>query len=127
MKKTASHQSILSVVIPTLNEADRIPGLLKILDREEVEVVVADGGSDDGTVEAARSSGAYVIDCPRGRAVQMNRGAGRAQGDILLFLTPTPVLPTGMPPSFVMPSTIRVPSAGPSGSGLTRVRLSCGS
>jgi rSAM/selenodomain-associated transferase 2 len=51
-----------------------------------VEIIVVDGGSDDETVQVAESLGATVISCPRGRAMQMNRGAQEATGDILLFL-----------------------------------------
>jgi rSAM/selenodomain-associated transferase 2 len=49
-------------------------------------VIVADGGSSDDTVSLARSAGARVVDCPRGRAVQQNVGARAASGDVLLFL-----------------------------------------
>ncbi len=77
----------ISVVIPTLNEAENI---LKTIDSvrqqdQAAEIIVVDGGSTDGTPEIARPS-ARVIGSPRGRAVQMNAGARLASGDVLLFL-----------------------------------------
>ncbi|MCI0665380.1 MAG: glycosyltransferase family 2 protein [Acidobacteria bacterium] len=50
------------------------------------EVIVADGGSDDRTVELARECGLRSIIAPRGRGPQMNVGAAGASGDVLLFL-----------------------------------------
>ena len=79
----------LSVVIPTLNEAAALPTLLDQLRRQkgiELEIVVADGGSTDGTAARARAAGARVVDAPRGRARQMNAGAQAATADHLLFL-----------------------------------------
>jgi rSAM/selenodomain-associated transferase 2/rSAM/selenodomain-associated transferase 1 len=76
----------LSIVIPTLNEADRIAPLVATLGASDIEIVVVDGGSRDGTPQVAREAGAVVIDAPRGRASQQNAGAARAAGKILLFL-----------------------------------------
>jgi rSAM/selenodomain-associated transferase 2 len=56
-------------------------------------VIVVDGGSADGTPEAARPLADRVITAPRGRASQMNAGAAEARGDILLFLHADTVLP----------------------------------
>jgi rSAM/selenodomain-associated transferase 2 len=50
------------------------------------EVLVVDGGSSDGTCERAERAGARVLESPPGRALQMNRGAAAAEGDVLLFL-----------------------------------------
>ncbi|HEX6317824.1 MAG TPA: TIGR04283 family arsenosugar biosynthesis glycosyltransferase [Burkholderiales bacterium] len=79
----------ISVVIPTLNEARGIGGALGALAplRERGhEVIVADGGSTDDTVRLARPLCDRVVECPRGRARQMNAGARAASGDALLFL-----------------------------------------
>ncbi len=79
----------LSVVLPVLNEAQALPDVLATLAHQAlpgVEVVVADGGSTDGTPELAARHGARVVTAPRGRARQMNAGAAAAQGEHLLFL-----------------------------------------
>lgn len=54
--------------------------------RGQFEVIVADGGSDDQTVNIARSAGAIVVDSPRGRGQQQNAGAAVATGHILWFV-----------------------------------------
>jgi rSAM/selenodomain-associated transferase 2 len=58
-----------------------------------VDIIVADGGSDDGTADLARPLADRVITAPRGRARQMNAGAAAATGDVLLFLHCDTVLP----------------------------------
>ena len=85
----------ISVIIPTWNEEaciGRALGALRAL-RGDFEVVVADGGSSDGTVRIARAAGARVVDAPRGRGPQMNRGAAEASGEVLLFLHADTLLP----------------------------------
>ncbi len=78
----------LSVVVPTLNEAATLPRLLGDLGvlRVPYEIVVADGGSVDGTVGVARTAGARVVRAPRGRASQLNAGAQASSGHWLCFL-----------------------------------------
>ena len=80
----------LSVVVPTLNEAEGIVAFLTALQplrRRGVEIILSDGGSRDGTVEAASGLVDQVIESPTpGRAAQMNAGAAEARADILLFL-----------------------------------------
>ncbi|MEQ9484914.1 TIGR04283 family arsenosugar biosynthesis glycosyltransferase [Coleofasciculus sp. F4-SAH-05] len=77
----------ISVIIPVLNEASRIGSILeRLVNTDNVEVIVVDGGSQDQTVSVARSRNVQVICTPPGRACQMNAGAARATGDILLFL-----------------------------------------
>ena len=77
----------VSIIVPALNEA---PGIGVAIDRAQNagawEVIVVDGGSDDATVEIARSRGCRVLEGPRGRAAQQNLGARHARGDVLLFL-----------------------------------------
>ncbi|MBI5061898.1 MAG: TIGR04283 family arsenosugar biosynthesis glycosyltransferase, partial [Desulfatitalea sp.] len=74
------------VVIPALNEAARIEEAISELQAKGIEIIVADGGSRDGTPALARRAGAAVVETPRGRAIQQNLGAGAAKGRVLLFL-----------------------------------------
>ena len=76
----------VSVIIPTFNEEVRIGELLAILKDEDVEVVVADGGSTDRTVALCEEAGLTVVASPRGRAEQMNAGATAASGSVFIFL-----------------------------------------
>jgi rSAM/selenodomain-associated transferase 2 len=79
----------LSIIIPALDEeagiADTLAALAPLRTRG-AEVIVADGGSRDRTVELARPFADQVIAAPRGRAAQMNAGAAAANGDVFLFL-----------------------------------------
>jgi rSAM/selenodomain-associated transferase 2 len=86
MKSTKN--SIVSIIVPTLNEATTMRDLAASLGRlrGEFEVIVCDGGSADATVETARRCGLRVIEAPRGRGPQMNAGAKLAIGETLLFL-----------------------------------------
>ena len=88
--------SSLTIVVPTLNEAPGIVVFLEALQplRERgAEVILADGGSIDGTVSLATPLVDRVISSPRGRALQMNAGAAVANGDVLLFLHADCALP----------------------------------
>jgi rSAM/selenodomain-associated transferase 2 len=76
----------ISVVIPTLNEAAALPAALASLAGCGAEVIVVDGGSVDGTPCLARGFGATVLGGVRGRGAQLRLGAGRATGDVVLFL-----------------------------------------
>lgn len=79
----------LSIIVPVLDEAGGILDALAALAplrARGAEVVVVDGGSQDGTVELARDRCDRVVAAARGRAAQMNAGAAAARGDILLFL-----------------------------------------
>jgi glycosyltransferase involved in cell wall biosynthesis len=77
----------VSVVIPTFNEAAAIGDVIRELPRSIVhEVIVADGGSTDGTQETARAAGAVVLDAGRGYGRACHAGADAAQGSVILFL-----------------------------------------
>ena len=81
--------SKLSIIMPVLNEGDGIaPALDALADLRALgtELIVVDGGSHDATVEQAQLRADQVILAPRGRALQMNAGAEKASGDVLLFL-----------------------------------------
>jgi rSAM/selenodomain-associated transferase 2/rSAM/selenodomain-associated transferase 1 len=83
----------ITIIIPTLNEEEGIGELLDSLQDQDVEVIVADGGSTDRTVEICRQKGVKIVKSPVGRAVQMNAGADQATGNILLFLHADTTLP----------------------------------
>jgi len=86
----------LSIIIPCLNEADGIAGTLEALQPlrgRGAEVIVVDGGSRDETLAIAQPLADAAFAAPRGRAAQMNAGAARARGQILLFLHADCLLP----------------------------------
>lgn len=86
----------LSIIIPTLNEAEIIKKtLLGLQDLRSSghEVIVVDGGSDDDTRPIARPLVDRLISSGKGRAIQMNTGARDANGDVLLFLHADTCLP----------------------------------
>jgi rSAM/selenodomain-associated transferase 2 len=88
----------LSIILPTLDEAAGIAAALtplQALRRAGHEVIVADGGSADGTPALAAPWADRVIVAPRGRARQMNAGAAVAAGAALLFLHADTRLPDG--------------------------------
>ncbi len=88
---------MISVVIPTLNEAANLGRLLGALGREAArhEVIVADGGSADETLGVARAHGAEVVVSARGRGNQLGAGAAAARGEIILFLHADSGFPRG--------------------------------
>jgi rSAM/selenodomain-associated transferase 2 len=84
----------ISVIIPVLNEEDTIRTTLSSLHiSSKEEIVVIDGGSDDGTVSIAQEFTQQVYVTERGRGHQLKNGAGKATGDILLFLHADCILP----------------------------------
>jgi len=86
----------ISIIIPTLNEAGNIKEAIATTQPStNIEIIVVDAGSKDGTVEMAQLLSIKVISSSSGRAVQMNAGALAASGDILLFLHADTHLPTG--------------------------------
>ncbi len=87
---------LLSVVIPTLDEAGSLPGTLACVRRAAgIEIILADGGSRDATREIAARAGARVLVTAGGRAAQQNAGAAVARGRHLLFLHADTLLPEG--------------------------------
>ncbi|OSC39433.1 TIGR04283 family arsenosugar biosynthesis glycosyltransferase [Mycobacterium decipiens] len=77
---------MLSVVIPTLCAAATLPATLAALAQDADEIVIADGGSTDGTVVLAAGQGARIVAAPTGRGLQLAVGAAAARGDWLLFV-----------------------------------------
>ena len=94
--RTLSIKPWLSVVVPVLDEAERLEvGLRRLVGLPAVdEVLVVDGGSRDTTRAVAQAvPGVRLLDAPRGRARQMNAGAAAARGEVLCFLHADVTLP----------------------------------
>ncbi|MBF9142519.1 TIGR04283 family arsenosugar biosynthesis glycosyltransferase [Hymenobacter properus] len=111
-----------SVIIPTFNEAPNIARLVADLRRHapasEVEILVVDAHSPDGTADLARQAGATVLLSPKpGRAAQMNHGAAHATGDVLYFVHAD----VGIHPDYV--ATIRRAVAAGHEAGCYRFRF----
>jgi rSAM/selenodomain-associated transferase 2 len=77
----------ISVIIPSLNESHNIGRCLEsVKNHASIEMVVADGGSTDGTPEIARSLGARVVEGKKGRGTQIGAGIRACRGDVILIL-----------------------------------------
>lgn len=105
-----SQRTLVSVIIPALNEAGAIQHTILAARRDykpdQLEILVVDGGSTDGTPDLV-PSGVPLIQGPRGRAVQMNAGAQASHGDILLFCHADSQLPAGWRESVI--ETLNLP------------------
>jgi rSAM/selenodomain-associated transferase 2 len=82
---------ILSIIIPTYNEAKIIGQTIQFLQNnlagKNIEIIVSDGGSDDETVSLVQNLGIKAVLSPvKGRAGQMNHGVQNATGDVYFFL-----------------------------------------
>jgi rSAM/selenodomain-associated transferase 2 len=88
----------LSIIIPTLNEAELLPTTLESIFQQKAsgfEVIVVDAGSEDATTAIAVARGAQVIHTRIAqRAHQMNLGAAQARGRSLIFLHADSCLPS---------------------------------
>ena len=78
----------ISIIIPVLDEADCLDRLLPgFKSEEDVEVIVVDGGSSDATpLILGKYPNVHYVHAPKGRGIQLNRGASIARGDIVWFL-----------------------------------------
>ena len=116
----AQNSARLSIIIPCLNESAIVRKRLVALQGLRLaghELILVDGGSDDGTRELAGPLVDRLIDSPPGRARQMNGGARAARGEILWFLHLDSRLPPGAAQRVI-------DSAGGGGWGRFDVRLS---
>lgn len=86
----------ISVIIPTLNEAKKLPRLLESLQQEQTphEIIIADGGSTDDTIAIAQKYHCTVLPCSTGRGQQLRAGATKASGALLLFLHADSIFPS---------------------------------
>lgn len=88
--------SVISVIIPTLNEAELLKETIENLrNAEAIEVIVVDGGSKDDTLSIAGNLADQVFSSAPSRGGQMDIGAERSTGEILLFLHADTHLPVG--------------------------------
>jgi len=76
----------ISAIIPTLNAAANLPTTLEALRGQVAEIIIADGGSTDGTPEGAKALGARVLVGGRGRGVQLRAAAEAATQPWLLSM-----------------------------------------
>lgn len=89
----------LSIIIPVLNEATNILRTISAAQTgTNIEIIVVDGGSTDGTLELVKTLSVQVVQTTPNRALQMNTGATLATGDILLFLHADTRLPSHFDP-----------------------------
>lgn len=104
----------ISVVVPTLDEADRVEGTLLSARRAfgpGAELLVVDGGSDDRTRERAEPHARVLLSSEPGRGRQLRAGARAATGDVLVFLHAD----TRLPPDAEAPLRRLVASEGAAG------------
>ena len=89
--------SEISIIIPTLNEADGLAKTLHNLTRlnpAPKEILLVDGGSQDNTLEIAKKAGVTILSSSQaGRSRQMNLGAKAARGKILCFVHADTLVP----------------------------------
>lgn len=82
---------LFSIIIPTLNESETLILSLENLlatsnFKSQAEIIICDGGSNDGSQKQVQQFSVVTLNTAKGRAVQMNAGAQQAQGDWLIFL-----------------------------------------
>jgi len=96
----------LSVIVPVLNEGDRLSSFLDALPLgdPEVEIILSDGGSTDNSMSLAGDRVDRIVVSAKGRANQMNAGARHATGEYLLFLHADTYLPEGFKSMILMGS-----------------------
>ncbi len=85
----------LSIIVPMLNEHESIAATLAALraGAPQAQIIVADGGSVDGSPGIARDRCNLLLAAPRGRAIQLNTGAAQANGRVLAFVHADTIVP----------------------------------
>ncbi|WP_233554928.1 TIGR04283 family arsenosugar biosynthesis glycosyltransferase [Atopobacter sp. AH10] len=80
---------IISIIIPVLNEEDKVDFLHQALEifkgNVPYEVILVDGGSKDRTAERLKDLSYEVVESQPGRGIQLNEGVKHSRGDILFF------------------------------------------
>ena len=87
--RIGSNLSKISIIIPTINEANNLPLLLSDLStiHKEGEIIIIDCGSEDRTIDLAKIYGAKVYQSKeRNRGLQLDIGAKNSKGEWLIFL-----------------------------------------
>lgn len=120
-------RAVLSIVIPTLNAGEALPGCVAgLMEGLEVglirELIVTDGGSDDATKAIAEEVGAVLVSGAASRGGQMRRGAGLAKGDWMLFLHAD----TQLAPGWSAAVLDHIAQAGPELAGFFRLGFDSG-
>ena len=92
-----SVETQISIIVPVFNEAPSIAPFLRHLRERapKAEIIVADGGSSDGTERLASGLCDQLVESDRGRARQLNAGARAASGDLLWFVHVDAEVPQG--------------------------------
>ena len=87
-EKSYAKPVCISAIIPTLNESGSLFRCLESLQNRTAlnEIIVADGGSIDGTPSLAAKLGAQVVESPKGRGLQIRKGVESASGDVIVIL-----------------------------------------
>jgi rSAM/selenodomain-associated transferase 2 len=87
-EQTYAKPTRISAVVPTLNEADNLVRCLDSLKHRTAlsEIIVADGGSSDGTPAIAANLGARLVESLKGRGLQIRKGVQAASGDVIVIL-----------------------------------------
>lgn len=87
--------TLYSIIIPTLNEEENIGKVLQHLNlfNEDIEIIIADGGSTDNTINIAESFNIKICKSPPGKGIQLNEGTKYANGKILIYLHADTFLP----------------------------------
>lgn len=95
---------LFSIIIITLNEQSNIESTIRAARDSakigknkslSIEIIISDGGSNDGTIEIAKNLADKVIHSEKGRYIQLNSGAKASKGEILVFLHADTLLPKG--------------------------------
>ncbi len=88
MSKDGNH--LISIVIPTLNEAENLPQLFSniraVLSQYRYEIIIVDGHSKDKTVSIAKKNGARVIFEEKGKGFAIRKGISNSRGDIIISM-----------------------------------------